>query len=82
MIFTMYNIFEIYSEVDGESFYKKQIFEKIFLKVLISPNFVIFLLDFGTKMEQKITKFGLTTPFKNYFFKNLFLHTFCPSNSE
>ena len=43
---------------------------------------MIFCSILVTKIEQKITKFGLVRTFKNDFFKNLFLQKFFPSNSE
>ena len=82
MIFTLYYIFETYSEFDGKNFCKNRFLKKSFLKVLPNQNFLIFCSILVTKIEQKIRKCWLVSTFKNDFFKNLFFQKTFPSNSE
>ena len=53
MIFTMYYIFETYSEFDGTNFCKNRFLKKSFLKVIVNPNFAIFLLHFRNENRAK-----------------------------
>ena len=82
MIFTLYYIFETYSEFDGKNFCKNIFLKKSFLKVLPNQNFLIFCSILVTKIEQTIRKCWLVSTFKNDFFKNLFFQKTFPSNSE
>ena len=55
----MYNIFETYSEFDGEFFLKKQISEKIIFENPHRPKFCDFLFDFGNQNRPKNHKISV-----------------------
>ena len=73
MIFIMYSIFETCSEFDGKNFCKNRFLKKSFLKVFISPNFVILssILVTKIKLKWRLSKMIFS---KTCFYRNLMVY--------